>query len=225
MIHIPILEIIRKMKLLLTILLSLTFYTGFGQVKNPWKGKPNSIEESFQFLDQMLDDTAKYTFATFPEDIATSRLHYGLGRWIRNNWGLWGSGKLKNELIDSGFVHPDDMSSILLKAYHRKLNDEPLNLSGDHKQHTTSEELLRYFPVGDTIVVNIYATQKKLFQKYASNVKGIAVIQSHNSEKLKVKLLSIEQKKKHKTKRVVGEEYEISPIYCNLIPPKGWTTN
>ena len=236
----------QKMKLLLSIILTLTFLLGFGQIKDPWKGKPSSIDESFLYLDQMFDDTAKYTFVTLPEDIATSRLHHGVGRWIRNNWGLWGSGQLKTELIDSGFVHPDDMSSVLLKAYHRKLNGKPLNLKedakayqaywnktggegfsagdlgGDHKKHTTNDELLVYFPVGDTIVVSIYADHKKLFQKYASSVEGIAVVKSHNSENLNVKLLSIEEKKKHEPEREIGEEYEISPIYCSLIPPKGW---
>jgi len=125
------------MKLLLLILFTLNFYLSYGQIKDPWKGKPNSIEESFQYLDQMFDDTAKYSFITLPEDIATSRLHNAFGRWVRNNWGLWGSGKLKTELIDSGFMHPDDMSSILLKAYHRKLNGEALNLKEDAKAYQT----------------------------------------------------------------------------------------
>ncbi|MBC3539323.1 DUF6794 domain-containing protein [Rufibacter sediminis] len=234
------------MKYLIVITLLFTFNLSFGQVKDPWKGKPNSIEDSFLCLDRMFGDTAKYTFATLPEDISTFRLHHGFGTWIRNNWGLWGSSKLKQELTGLGFVHPDDMSSFLLKAYHRRLNNKPLqieeeakayqaywnkagregfsagDLGNDHTKRTTNQELLDYFPVGDTIVVNLYATHKKLFQNYASSVEGIAVIKSHNTEKLNIRLLSVKQKEKHLPEHKAGQEFEISPISCSLIPPKGW---
>ncbi|MEM9051351.1 MAG: DUF6794 domain-containing protein [Bacteroidota bacterium] len=237
------------MKLLFTISLTVFFNLAFGQIKDPWKGKPKSIEESFEYFDQMFDDTAKYTFQTLPEDIAASRLHHGFGRWIRNNWGLWGSGDLKTELVDSGFVHPDDMSSVLLKAYHRRLNKKPLDLkkdalfyqayrkrtegdgfstgdlSSDFTQDTTMEELLSYFPVGDTIIVSVYASTKKLFQTYASSVKGMAVVKSHEADNLNVQLLSIKHKKKHEPERQIGDEYAISPFSCSLIPPKGWAAD
>lgn len=71
-------------------------------------------------------------------------------------------------------------------------------------------------------MISLYAGHKKLFQSYASSLEGIAIVQSHSSEKLKVKLISIEQKKKHEPDREIGEEYEILPFYCSLIPPKGW---
>ena len=216
------------------------------QIKNPWKGKPDSIQESFLYLDQMFDDTAKYTFLTFPEDIATARLHNRFGRWMRNNWGLWGSGRLKRELIDSGFVHPDDMSSTLLKAYHRSLSNEPLRLKDeartyrahwdttnaesfsagdlgiDHEHFTTIEDLATLFTVGDTVIVNLYATYTKMFQEYSSHLQGTAVVRSRSGGELSVELLSIEQKKRHEPEHKEGDLFQVSPLYCELIPPKGW---
>lgn len=220
--------------------------TCWAQIKDPWKGKPDSIQESFLYLDQMFDDTAKYTFLTFPEDIATSRLHHGLGRWMRNNWGLWGSGRLKKELIDSGFVHPDDMSSALLKAYHRSLNNEPLRLMDeartyrahwdttntesfsagdlglDHEHFTTIEDIATLFPEGDTIVVTVYATYTKMFHEYSSHLQGTAVVRSHSAGELSVELLTVERKKRHEPQYKEGDLFQVSPLYCELIPPKGW---
>ena len=236
------------MKLFISLIFCLISSFAFSQIKDPWKSKPESIEQSLEYLDLMFDDTSKYTFTVLPEDIATSRLHRGFGMWMRNNWGLWGSSRLKEELIDSGFVHPDDMSSILLKAYHRKLNGKPLNLNADaeayraywsksqpngfsagdigveYKKPTSKAELMEYFPPGDTIVVSIYAEHKKLFQTYGSSVNGIAVVKAHKNTSLLVKLISIQHKKKHHPEREVNEEYEVNPIYCSLIPPVGWST-
>ena len=237
----------RTVKHVLAVALALTIGLCLGQIKDPLKGSPNSIQESFLYFDRMFDDTAKYTFLTFPEDIATARLHHRFGMWIRNNWGLWGSGPLKRELIDSGFVHPDDMSSVLLKAYHRKLHNEPLKLmeeakayqaywsekdgSGfsaadlgtDHDNHTTIEELLALFPVGDTIIVNLYASYKRFFRSYASGVRGIAIVRSHSTQKLGVELLALQHKKKHEPEHRVGDVFDISQANCDLIPPKNWS--
>lgn len=228
-----------------TIFLILACSLTYGQDKKVWKGKPNSIANSLERLDQMFDDTAKYNFMIMPEDFAVSRLHHGFGRWMRNNWGLWGSGELKSELIDSGYVHPDDMSSALLKAYHRQLNNKPLDLKKDAAKYkafwskngdghsagdvgidfenlTTISDIIDYYPIGDTILVNIYAAYKKLLQTYASNVQGVAIVKSHNGNKLQVEILTLEQKKKHFPEREVGEIFETSPKYCNLIPPNNW---
>jgi len=42
------------------------------------------------------------------------RLHHGLGRWIRNNLGLWqGNRELKRA---TGKIHPDDASGVIIKA-------------------------------------------------------------------------------------------------------------
>ena len=66
----------------------------YGQTDRVLKGKPKALDETYVYLDKMFDDTAKYSFMTLPEDVATSRLHFGLGMWIRNNWGLWGYSEL-----------------------------------------------------------------------------------------------------------------------------------
>lgn len=54
--------------------------------------------------------------------------HHGIGRWIRNNWGLWEGGPLQDYFKEMGLWHADDMSGIILKSFHRHINNQPLNV-------------------------------------------------------------------------------------------------
>ena len=44
-------------------------------------------------------------------------MHDSMGRWIRNEWGLWTDSELKNELKKKGFEHPDDMSNYIIEEF------------------------------------------------------------------------------------------------------------
>ena len=44
-------------------------------------------------------------------------VHDSMGRWIRNEWGLWTDSELKNELKKKGFEHPDDMSNYIIEEF------------------------------------------------------------------------------------------------------------
>ena len=44
-------------------------------------------------------------------------VHHTLGRYIRNEWGLWTGSELKSELEKKGFTHPDDMSDYIIREY------------------------------------------------------------------------------------------------------------
>ncbi len=54
--------------------------------------------------------------------------HFGLGLWIRNNWGLWSESRLNKYFVELGVTHPDSMSGIILDSFWRHLNNQPLNL-------------------------------------------------------------------------------------------------
>jgi hypothetical protein len=75
--------------------------------------------------------------------------------YLRNNWGLWGSSKLKESLKRMGMVHPDDMTSVILTSYQRKLKGEDIRLD---------EQLARYrdfWKVNGTPVDSILKENKK----------------------------------------------------------------
>lgn len=78
---------------------------------------PTTPEEAIQVLDAMLSEEDKEYLRT--EKNAAIKCHHSLGRWIRNNWGLWADEKspLKSYFIERGIEHPDDMSGAILDAY------------------------------------------------------------------------------------------------------------
>lgn len=67
--------------------------------------------------------------------------HFGLGMWMRNNWGLWGStppvqgSRLAKWFNEQGVRHPDDMSGIILTSFWRHLNNRPIDLCGQVKYY------------------------------------------------------------------------------------------
>ena len=51
-------------------------------------------------------------------------VHDSMGRWIRNEWGLWTDSELKNELKKKGFEHPDDMSNYIIEEFIKYWNNK-----------------------------------------------------------------------------------------------------
>ena len=51
-------------------------------------------------------------------------MHNSMGRWIRNEWGLWTGSELKNELEKKGFEHPDDMSNHIIEEFIKYWNNK-----------------------------------------------------------------------------------------------------
>ncbi len=75
------------MKKTLIIIFTVRSILSFGRNNEKPKGKPNTLEEIFQYLDQMTEDILKYNYMILPEDVATSRLHFPFGMWSRNKLG------------------------------------------------------------------------------------------------------------------------------------------
>jgi hypothetical protein len=62
--------------------------------------------------------------------------HHNVGRWIRNNCGLWSKeGALYQELAALGLHHPDDMSSVIIKEFWLQLNHQPSEIDEDVKKY------------------------------------------------------------------------------------------
>lgn len=87
---------------------------------------PKTLEECYLELDKMdgLDQ-----WLALDEDDAIAESHFGVGRWLRNEWNLW---KQEGELFDwfsiMGLHHPDDMSGVILTSYYRYKRNKPIEL-------------------------------------------------------------------------------------------------
>lgn len=65
----------------------------------------------------------------FCEEADLIQQHFGLGMWMRNNWGLWSTWSRLKQYFDSLGVHEaDSASSLILASYWRYLNGRPVEL-------------------------------------------------------------------------------------------------
>ncbi len=95
---------------------------------------PKDLEDSFKELDKMLSKELKDTIRRGKES-QMSEHHFGLGLWLRNNWGLWQGLRLAQWFNKQGIFHPDDMSAIILDSYWRRSNKKPLELAKQIKHY------------------------------------------------------------------------------------------
>ena len=92
--------------------------------------KPTCLYDCLEHLNKMLIDSEDIDwFRKAEEEEAVVQSHHGLGKWIRDNWGLESKDtELYDYFAKLGLQHPDDISSVILTSYHRQLNKKKLNL-------------------------------------------------------------------------------------------------
>jgi hypothetical protein len=83
---------------------------------------PKNLNECYNELNSTLDKKLIEEIKNKTEAEFTTNSHFGMGLWIRNNWGLWKGSRLYHFFKTKRISHPDDMSGIILTSYHRKLN-------------------------------------------------------------------------------------------------------
>jgi len=90
---------------------------------------PKNLNESVEFLECEWADNLKNEFKLKPEKEAVSELHHSYGQYLRNQWELWnGNNELSLSFQEIGITHPDDISSIILTSFHRKLNNKNIEI-------------------------------------------------------------------------------------------------
>lgn len=89
---------------------------------------PKDLPDCFKQIDSFWDDSTKIMVKNWTEDEFIGNAHFGFGMWMRNNWQLWGGSRLSIYFNEMGVFHPDDMSGIILRTYHRYLNNQDTEL-------------------------------------------------------------------------------------------------
>lgn len=82
---------------------------------------PTSVEAAVRVLREMIPEDEKAKIAVMPEHELTM-LHFGLGQWIRNNFGLWDGNPTL--LTATGQRDPDDASEVIIRAFWQRLRDD-----------------------------------------------------------------------------------------------------
>jgi hypothetical protein len=104
------------------------YKTNSGNIKLP-HSIPANLDECIQQLNLSTNDTIKRWIKCVTEKEYLSKVHHGLGMYLRNNWGLWTNSKLSKFFNEKGIFHPDDMSGIILQCFHEFVNTEKYSLT------------------------------------------------------------------------------------------------
>lgn len=182
---------------------------------------PKDLNDCFDQIDSFWDDSTKTKVKNWTEDEFSARVHLGFGRWMRNNWRLWGGSRLSKYFNEKGISHPDDMSGIILTSYHRYLNEEKIQLKkqiryyqnywkkAEKEQLKQSKEDFSVFEVGDTVEFNhdfgfISAEQEQLYDDGDCYAKGIILNKNKKQLALYIKLIDACDP----TKAIISSKYD-----------------
>lgn len=96
---------------------------------------PADFEECLKFLDTRTSEKMKEWIRCLPDHEFSGKVHHGYGMYLRNNWGLWAFSDLAKNLYEMGIFHPDDMTTIILTSFQRRLKGEDIKLQEQIKYH------------------------------------------------------------------------------------------
>ncbi len=95
---------------------------------------PKNLSEAHLELDNLLNDTTKVAIKNGESS------HFGVGLWIRNNWGLWGGGRLSCFFEERELYHPDNISSLIIYTYQMRLNNHSFDSEAIIKEYAREEK-------------------------------------------------------------------------------------
>ena len=90
-------------------------------VANQQNALPETVDAAVRLLQSLVPEDEQARIAQMAETELVM-LDFGLGSWIRNNLGLWHGNQA---LLDAtGEEHPDDASTVIIRAFWTKLCDQ-----------------------------------------------------------------------------------------------------
>lgn len=93
---------------------------------------PTNLSAAVQLLHKLTTPVDKAKFKSEPEE-NICLYHHSVGRSLRNGWGLWANSGLAQWFSTIGVDHPDEMSNIILSAFHASLNNKLFDLESNIK--------------------------------------------------------------------------------------------
>lgn len=89
---------------------------------------PRDLAEAHQELERSLSAELLREVDQMKAEGEMARLHFQPGVSLRNKWGLRKGSALAQSLRAQGFVHPDDMSAVILATFWCKRHGQPFRL-------------------------------------------------------------------------------------------------
>ena len=130
---------------------------------------PVDLYDAIDYMDCTWSAEDKDKFRKIPEEEAVVSLHFGTGLGIRNSWGLWqGENELVKFFHSNNIFHPDDISSIIITSFHRKLNNKEIDFESqvqyyldywkpindcEERRKERALEIYEKYNTGDTLTI------------------------------------------------------------------------
>ncbi|MCS6928185.1 MAG: hypothetical protein NZM43_01690 [Saprospiraceae bacterium] len=89
---------------------------------------PKNLDDAINQLYQLTDETLRNRLRKIPEDSICIRTHARLGQWMIVHWSFYEGSRLSHYLRSAGITFPDDMADFLIIAFHRHLNQKPIEV-------------------------------------------------------------------------------------------------
>lgn len=228
--------------LILGLILSFNLF-GQNLTKNELRYIPKDFNESLIQLDKVIPDTTKSRIKTMTESDFLAQTHFTTGMWIRNYWlynrYLFGlivtKSDLRKDLASKGLFHNDDMSSVILRSFHRQLNNVDINIEQQIKeihqhyknlndpQWRAEQDSLYYlnlmtkFNKNDTLYRQFLYDRNWLGEARKSAIISVRVVDK-SLNKLKVEVVSFGEEK---DKSLIFEQMDCDSSDC-WIDPHWW---
>ena len=120
---------------------------------------PADLEDAIKELDKELDAKQKKLLRDSAQFVD---LHFGMGMWIRNNWGLWGHSRLQKYFLKHGVWHADDMSSIIIDEYLNYLQGKPYETKLE--EDPVAKPKYENYNFNDAFIDNLSKNRKEMLE-------------------------------------------------------------
>jgi len=134
---------------------------------------PYDLNDALSRMNIFWSDSALIQFKLWDEDDAVGYEHLGTATNIRLNWYLWGGSRLWKYFADRGIANGDRISSVLVKLYHRKINNKDLNVDVLIEAYKKSE------------IIEVEQDKKRTQEDYYL-IEAYKQIEQHRKEKLQL---------------------------------------
>jgi hypothetical protein len=89
---------------------------------------PQTLAEAHTALERLFTAEELAEIDRMKSEAEMVKYHFSLGMSIRNSWGLRRGSPLAKHLHELGFIHPDDMSGVVLETFWCKRHQQPFRL-------------------------------------------------------------------------------------------------
>ena len=212
----------------------------FSQKSYPEKYAPKNIIDAINYMDYKWTNDEKEKFKNKNEQDATLELHFSYGMWLRNTWLRHGNPKLAAYFYKKKVFAMDDMSSIILKAFHRKLKHKRLDLNKIFKQYKVKwrngKPYRKIYKDSIDKIIDSYQINDTITFKYYTTVIGVSPEETEKYGDCKSKAIIIKKRKKDRSffiklisacngigieVGIYGENFGVKTIDINKT---GWTS-